>query len=165
MAKGCVGPFLGTRFLLNDTGMLMYDIMAPFLGSFPHMVNSFSRPVSGQFTEGTEALLRGDFSSTYSSRAAAAAVAETPNRNSVVGSGCIFLWFHVKHGTLAYCTVISGQKVLLCFLVHLSAFQQLQNSLFLRLFSTFWQIAFYCSFQSPPVNTKPFCWYQKCSHA
>lgn len=96
MAKGCVGPFLGTRFLLNDTGMLMYDIVAPFLGSFPHMVNSFSRPVSGQFTEGTEALLHEDLSWTYSSRAAAAAVAETPNRNSVVGSGCIFL----LHGLL-----------------------------------------------------------------
>lgn len=98
MAKGCVGPFPGTRFLLHDTGMLMYDIVAPFLGSFLHMVNSFSRPVSGQFTEGTEALLHGDFSWTYSSTVAAAAVAETPNRNSVVGSGCIFLWFHVKHG-------------------------------------------------------------------
>lgn len=118
MAKGCVGPFLGTRFLLNDTGMLMYDIVAPFLGSFPHMVNSFSRPVSGQFTEGTETLLHGDFSWTYSSRAATAAVAETPNRDSVVGSGCISLMFHVNEILHSYFGAeVSGPAFLLGSLV------------------------------------------------
>lgn len=34
--------------MLNDTGMLMYDIVAPFPGSFPHMVNSFSQRLSGR---------------------------------------------------------------------------------------------------------------------
>lgn len=64
MEKGCVG--LRERIsvgpvVLNDTGMLMYDMAAPFPDSFPHMVSSFSQHLSGQFTEGTEALFHGEF--------------------------------------------------------------------------------------------------------
>lgn len=70
MEEGCVGLLLWDLPVLNDTGMLMYDIAAPFPGSFPHMVNSFSQHVSGQFTDGTEALFRWDFCQITASAAA-----------------------------------------------------------------------------------------------
>lgn len=74
--------------VLNDTGMLMYDVAAPFLGSFPHMVNSFSQHLSGQFAEGTKALLHGEFGVTDYSRAAA--VARRLHRHPVGVSVCSF---------------------------------------------------------------------------
>lgn len=81
--------------VLNDTGMLMYDIAAPLPDSFPHMVNSFSQHLSGQFTEGTEALFHREFGLTdYSS---ADVVASQLNRHSVGGSVCMFQYFNVKH--------------------------------------------------------------------
>lgn len=60
MAKGCVGLRVALSvglLVLNDTGMLMYDIAASFPNSFPHMVNSFSQQLSGQFTEHIEGSL------------------------------------------------------------------------------------------------------------
>lgn len=79
---------------LNDTGMLMYDTAAPFPDSFPHMVNSFSQHLSGQFTEGTEALFHEESGLTEYSRAAV--VAPRLNRHSVGGSVCMFQYFNVK---------------------------------------------------------------------
>ncbi len=81
--------------VLNDTGMLMYDTAAPFPDSFPHMINSFSQHLSGQFTEGTEALFHGEFGLTDYSRAAV--VTPRLSRRSVGGSVCMFQYFNVKH--------------------------------------------------------------------